>query len=166
MPQAQSHDFRIEPTRLDAPAHATALVALLDHYATDPMGGGEALSERTRQTLVQRLAQRSDFVSFLAFCRERPVGLINCFEGFSTFAARPLLNVHDLAVHSDFRGRGVGKLLLAAAEDAARARDCCKLTLEVLSNNTPAIQAYLRSGFEPYVLDPAAGHAQFMHKWL
>lgn len=157
---------RIEPTRLDDIRHAEALVDMLDHYARDPMGGGEALSTEARENLVARLAERNDFVSFLAFDGDEAVGLINCFEGFSTFAARPLLNIHDLAVRDTHRGRGVGRQLLAAAEAAARGRGCCKLTLEVLSNNATAVSAYLRAGFAHYVLDPAAGQAQFMHKWL
>lgn len=161
-----NNDFKIEPTRLDDADHAGALLALLDHYASDPMGGGEALPAYTLQNLISRLALRTDFVSFLAFDADQPVGLINCFEGFSTFAARPLLNIHDVAVRNTHRGRGIGKLLLAAAEETARSRGCCKLTLEVLSNNTAAVHTYLQAGFEPYVLDPAAGEAQFMHKWL
>ena len=97
---------------------------------------------------------------------ETPVGLINCFAGFSTFAARPLLNIHDVVVHADYRGRGIGRGLLAWAEQRARDLGCCKLTLEVLSNNTAAQAAYERAGFAPYVLDPAAGQALFLQKLL
>ena len=56
--------------------------------------------------------------------------------------------------------------LLAAAEQHARARGCCKLTLEVLTGNARALKSYLGFGFEPYALDPAAGQASFMQKWL
>ena len=95
-----------------------------------------------------------------------PIGLINCFEGYSTFKAKPLLNVHDIAVLPAFRGQGVGQALLQAAQDHAHARGCCKLTLEVLSGNHPALQSYRRFGFAQYELDPNAGQAQFMQKWL
>ena len=158
--------LQVVPTELRQPAHAAAFVALLDHYARDPMGGGEGLADQVKQALPARLAEHPGFVSFLAFAGDTPVGLINCFEGFSTFAARPLLNVHDIAVHAGHRGQGVGQTLLAAAETAARARGCCKLTLEVLSNNHPALAAYARAGFAPYQLDPAAGQALFLQKWL
>lgn len=151
---------------LNNAAHAQALVALLDHYASDPMGGSTPLSAQTRAELIPRLREQPGYVAFLAYSEGQAVGLINCFQGFSTFAARPLLNIHDVAVHEKHRGAGVGRALLAAAETAARARGCCKITLEVLSNNTPAIAAYDRAGFEPYVLDPAAGQAIFMHKKL
>ena len=37
---------------------------------------------------------------------DKPVGLATTFEGFSTFAAKPLINIHDIAVLPDYRGRG------------------------------------------------------------
>ena len=72
----------------------------------------------------------------------------------------------DVVVHADYRGRGVGRGLLAWAEQRARDLGCCKLTLEVLYNNTTALAAYERAGFAPYVLDPAAGQALFLQKLL
>lgn len=158
--------IRVTPLRLSDPAHADAFIMLLEHYARDPMGGGRPLDDEVRATLAARLGQRRDFIAFLAFCDDRACGLINCFEGYSTFVARPLLNVHDLVVHADYRGQSIGRALLNAAEDAARARGCCKLTLEVLSNNHAALAAYDSAGFRPYVLDPAAGQALFLQKWL
>jgi ribosomal protein S18 acetylase RimI-like enzyme len=112
------------------------------------------------------LSRIAGAASFIAWLDDQPIGLINCFEGYSTFKAKPLLNVHDIAVLAEFRGQGVGQALLKAAEDHARARGCCKLTLEVLSGNTPAMASYKRFGFAQYELDPAVGQAQFMQKWL
>ena len=36
----------------DDPAHAAAIVDLLDRYARDPMGGGKPLGDATRRCLV------------------------------------------------------------------------------------------------------------------
>lgn len=151
---------------LNDSVHTQALISVLDHYANDPMGGGAPLCAQTREELIPRLREQPGYIAFLAYSEAQAIGLINCFLGFSTFAARPLLNIHDLAVHADHRGAGVGRALLAAAETAARTRGCCKVTLEVLSNNVRAIATYDRAGFEPYALDPAAGQAIFMHKKL
>ncbi len=147
-------------------AQAQALVMLLDAYARDPMGGGDGLSEEVKSRLCRDLAQRSDAVSFIAWDDAQPLGLINCIEGYSTFKAQPLMNIHDIAVLPAHRGRGVGQALLAAAEAHARERGCCKLTLEVLTGNSVALRSYQRFGFAPYVLDPSAGQASFMQKWL
>lgn len=154
------------------PTHARALVSLLDAYARDPMGGGEPLSEFARANLVSSLAARPQAFSVLAFsCAERteneiPVGLVNCIEGFSTFACQPLVNVHDVAVLPDYRGQRVAEKMLALVEEVARERGACKLTLEVLQGNPGAIKLYHRVGFASYQLDPVLGSAQFLQKWL
>jgi ribosomal protein S18 acetylase RimI-like enzyme len=148
------------------PVHADALVRLLDAYAQDPAGGGEALSAFAKENLVKELAARPQAFSVLAFAGEQPVGLINCIEGFSTFACRPLVNIHDVAVLANHRGQRVGEQMLALVEQIAQERGACKLTLEVLQGNASAIRLYERVGFSGYQLDPAMGQAQFFHKWL
>jgi GNAT superfamily N-acetyltransferase len=145
---------------------AQALVFLLDAYAQDPMGGGEALMPEAVARLCEDLSRIAGAASFIAWLDNKPIGLINCFQGYSTFKAKPLLNVHDIAVLAGHRGQGVGQALLQAAEAHARSLGCCKLTLEVLSGNVPAMLSYKRFGFAQYELDPAAGQAQFMQKWL
>jgi ribosomal protein S18 acetylase RimI-like enzyme len=146
--------------------HAQALVHLLDAYARDPAGGGQPLSDFAKTHLARELAARPQAFSVLAFDGAQPVGLVNCIEGFSTFACRPLVNVHDVVVLASHRGRRVGALMLAEVEAIARERGACKLTLEVLQGNAPAIRLYERIGFAGYQLDPALGKAQFLQKWL
>ena len=144
----------------------TALVELLGAYAIDPMGGGEPLAAEVRATLCDHLAQVPLAASFIAWLGGEAVGLVNCFEGFSTFKAKPLLNVHDIVVRPGHRGQGVGQALLAACEAHAQQRGCCKLTLEVLSGNARALRSYQHFGFAPYTLDPREGQALLMQKWL
>jgi ribosomal protein S18 acetylase RimI-like enzyme len=148
------------------PAHAAGLVMLLDAYASDPAGGGKGLSDFAKANLVPGLAARPQAYSVLAFDGAQPVGLVNCIEVFSTFACKPLVNVHDVAVVASHRGRGIAEQMLAEAEVVARERGAVKLTLEVLSGNRSAIRLYERIGFAGYQLDPAMGSAQFLQKWL
>jgi ribosomal protein S18 acetylase RimI-like enzyme len=148
------------------PIHAAALVQLLDAYARDPAGGGQPLSDFARLHLVHELAVRPQAFSVLAFDDSQPVGLVNCIEGFSTFACKPLVNVHDVAVLPSHRGQRVGEQMLALCERIARERGACKMTLEVLQGNRSAIRLYERLGFAGYQLDPAMGQAQFLQKWL
>lgn len=148
------------------PAHAAALVTLLDAYAQDPMSGGQALSEFAKANLVSALAARPQAFSVLAFVGDKAVGLVNCIEGFSTFACRPLVNVHDVAVLVEYRGQGIAEKMLALAEAVALGRGACKLTLEVLQGNAGAIRLYERLGFDGYQLDPAMGQARFLQKYL
>ena len=159
-------DLRVVRADYGNTHHAQALVAMLDAYARDPAGGGTPLSDFARAHLVSALAARPQAFSVLAFDGEQAVGLANCIEGFSTFACRPLINVHDLAVASSHRGKGVGEHMLALVEQIARERNACKITLEVLSGNHSANKLYSRFGFAGYQLDPAMGYAQFLQKWL
>jgi GNAT superfamily N-acetyltransferase len=148
------------------PAHAAALVALLDVYARDPAGGNTPLAPEVKQGLPAALAARPQAYSVLAFDGDLPVGLVNYIEGFSTFACRPLVNVHDVVVLASHRGQRIVQRMFERAEQEARARGACKLTLEVLSGNQPALRAYEREGFAGYQLDPAFGTALFLQKKL
>lgn len=162
-------NIRVVRADYENPTHAAALVALLDAYALDPMGGGEGLSEFAKTALVPALAARPQAFSVLAFAGgddSTPVGLVNCIEGFSTFACKPLVNVHDVAVLSEYRGQRIGERMLELAETLARARGACKLTLEVLSGNAGAVKLYQRVGFGDYALGSTMGTANFMQKWL
>jgi len=150
-------------------AHMRALLTLLEAYAQDPAGGAEPLSDFAKANLPQALRSRSALFSVLAFDTAQgglPVGLVNCVEGFSTFACQALVNVHDVVVLASHRGRGVAAQMLALVENIAAERGACKLTLEVLSGNAAATRLYQRLGFANYQLEPSMGHALFMQKWL
>lgn len=166
MTASQSLGLRILRADYANPAHAAAVVRVLDAYASDPAGGGEPLSDGVKERLVSELARRPNAFSVLAYDGDEPVGLVNAIEGFSTFKCRPLVNVHDVAVLASHRGRGIGEQMLSLVERIARERGACKLTLEVLEGNTPACRLYRRVGFSGYELDPALGEARFMQKWL
>lgn len=145
--------------------HRNALLALLDEYAQTPEGGSSPLDPDAKARLCDLLASNPHYAGWLALSSAgQAIGLINCFEGVSTFRARPLLNVHDIIVSAPWRGLGIGRALLAAAEDGARRRGCCKLTLEVLEGNRRAEAVYRACGFRPYELDPAMGRAVFLEK--
>jgi ribosomal protein S18 acetylase RimI-like enzyme len=156
----------VRPVDFSDAAQRAALILLLDAYAQDPMGGGEPLAVDVKARLCDDMLARPTVSSFIAWLDGAPVGLVNCVDGFSTFKSRALMNIHDLAVLPGHRGRGVGQALMQAVQAHAQARGCCKLTLEVLTGNARALRSYAQFGFEPYTLDPAAGQASFMQKWL
>ena len=158
--------LRVVAVDLENEAISKTWLELLDHYARDPMGGGIGLSDYAKANLVRELQAQPGFHGALAYSGGEAVGLINCFAGFSTCAAQPLLNIPDLVVRAEARGQGVGQALLDWAAQRALTLGGCKLTLEVLANNAPAMRAYARAGFAPYTLDPAAGQAVFLQKKL
>ena len=129
---------------------------VLDSYASDPVGGGRPLSPEVRRRLVPALREHSTALVLLALDEERPVGIAVCFWGLSTFQARPLLNVGDIAVLPEWRGRRVGRALLEAVEARARSRGCCRLTLEVQEDNRRALALYESFGFADFVVSGSA----------
>lgn len=133
-----------------------AIVDILNSYASDPIGGAEPLAAEVRERLVEALRDHPTSVVFLALDDGCPVGLAICFLGLSTFQARPLLNIHDLAVVPARRGQGIGRALLDAVQRLAVQRDCCKLTLEVQEDNTRARGLYQRFGFADFVIGESA----------
>jgi ribosomal protein S18 acetylase RimI-like enzyme len=127
--------------------HCDAVLALVEGYASGPMGGNQPLSNDVCERLIPALRNQPQRLVLLARMENRYIGVAVSFQGFSTFHARPLLNIHDLAVHPDFQQRGVGRRLLAEIEKIARERDCCRVTLEVLEQNDVARRLYRSLGF-------------------
>ena len=146
--------------------HQQVVLELVDAYARDPMGNGKPLSKEVRRALIPGLQQHPTTLIFLAFQAGKAVGIAVCFLGFSTFAARPLINIHDLAVLPSQRGQGTGRRLLEAIERKARETGCCKLTLEVQENNHRARRLYEAVGFSQSVYEEAAGGSLFLSKPL
>lgn len=144
--------------------HRNGILDLLNMYASEPLQGGQPLDEGVQTRLISGLAAQTNGRYFLALDGTRPVGLAICFLGYSTFRALPLLNVHDLTVHRDYRGQGLGTKLLTAAEQEAKLLGCCKLTLEVQSENVNARRLYERVGFD--CGSPTGADAAFMTKTL
>ena len=146
--------------------HQREIPMLLDMYASDPMGGGETLSAEVKASLVKELAKLPHAFSIISYVDGKPAGLVNCFEAFSTFTCKPIINIHDVTVNRDFRGRGLCRLMFEKVEELAGVKGCCKMTLEVLSKNEVAKSAYQKLGFSDYALDPEMGTALFWEKAL
>lgn len=151
---------------LSNPQHAQAVVALLDSYASGPMGGNCPLSDFAKENLITEFEKRSTIRAVLAFVDGKPAGLAICIEGFSTFSCQPLLNIHDLAVAEQFRGQGVGRKLIEYVAQLAKELGCCKVTLEVLEGNVRAHGLYKSCGFVGYELNPEMGKAMFLQRTL
>lgn len=151
---------------LDLPAHQQVIVAMTAAYALDRMGNGGPLPADVLERLVPGLRSHPTTLVFLAYVEDVAVGIATCFVGFSTFAARPLINVHDLSVLPEYRGRGIGQALLRAVEGAARERGCAKVTLEVQENNHRARRLYERAGLAQAVYGDTTGGALFYSKVL
>ncbi|MBI5834580.1 MAG: GNAT family N-acetyltransferase [Armatimonadetes bacterium] len=151
---------------LSRPDHQHHVLMLTDAYARDPMGSGQPLAPEAAEQLIEGLRFMPTTLILLAYADGEPAGLATCFLGFSTFAARPLVNIHDLAVRPEYRGLGLGRELLAAVEARARELGCCKVTLEVMEHNHRAKAVYAAAGFGHAYADGPGGGALFYDKRL
>jgi ribosomal protein S18 acetylase RimI-like enzyme len=100
-----------------------------------------------------RLSSRS-FRRFLASATARIVvaEVAGQLAGYAVILFRPgsfVARLYSIAVAPEASGRGIAKALLADAEQAALARHCHVLRLEVGEENAPAAGLYRRLGYQP-----------------
>jgi GNAT superfamily N-acetyltransferase len=78
-----------------------------------------------------------------------PAGFVLFFHNFSTFLGKPGIYIEDLFVKPDFRGKGLGKLLLSFLAKIAVERNCGRLEWACLNWNEPSIAFYKSQGARP-----------------
>jgi ribosomal protein S18 acetylase RimI-like enzyme len=160
-----SEEIEIITADLFDPSQAAAVMELVSSYAQETIGG-EGLSADVREFMIPGLRAHPTHLVFLARRESEYVGAAVCFVGYSTFAAAPLVNVHDMMVLSSARRMGVGRALLQAVEQHAKEHGCCKITLEVRADNTPAQGLYQSLGFLSSDSANASAAMWFWHKKL
>ena len=75
-----------------------------------------------------------------------PAGFAFFYNSYSTWRGHPGLHLEDLFVRPAFRGKGIGKALLAHLAEIALRENCYGLRWHVLDWNTPAIDFYKSLG--------------------
>lgn len=122
-----------------------ALVALLKvlfsieaDFAVDP--------QLQRQGLQQMLAQERGCI-LVAEDQGRVVGMCTGQVVISTAEGGPALLVEDVVVHDDWRGKGVGRRLMAGLEQWAARQGIQRLQLLADLENKPAFDFYDRLGW-------------------
>ncbi len=78
-----------------------------------------------------------------------PAGFALYFYAYSTWRGHAGIYLEDLFVRPAFRGKGIGKALLASVAAIAVAEGCPRFEWAVLNWNTPAIDFYQSVGAEP-----------------
>jgi GNAT superfamily N-acetyltransferase len=86
------------------------------------------------------------FRALIAEWDDKAAGYACFFHFYSTFEGKPGLFLEDLFVRDKFRGKGIGKALLARVAQIAQQENCLGLRWEVLDWNTAAIEFYTKLG--------------------
>jgi len=139
------NNYSVRLADYDNESDAKAIVSLMREYALIENCDRDALNDLPRR--LREINNGFTILAWSSFEEHEPVGLINCFFGYSTFQLRPLVNIHDVIVTEFHRGKGVAGQMLAGVESESRNANACRITLEVLGDNTPAITAYEKYGF-------------------
>ena len=76
------------------------------------------------------------------------VGTAIFFHNYSTFTGRQGLYLEDIYIQPDYRGKGIGKAVLAGLASLAKERGCGRMEWTVLDWNQPATEFYEKLGGE------------------
>ncbi|MEH8018669.1 GNAT family N-acetyltransferase [Rheinheimera muenzenbergensis] len=82
----------------------------------------------------------------IAEYQQQAAGFALFFHNYSTFLAKPGIYLEDLFVLPQYRGKGIGKVLLSYLAKLAVERDCGRLEWSVLDWNQSAIDFYQAQG--------------------
>ncbi|MEX0677509.1 MAG: GNAT family N-acetyltransferase [Pirellulales bacterium] len=139
------HPFRIEPaTERDVPIllHMTRALAEYEKVL-DKVTATEA-SLRDSLFGTRRFAEAA-----IGYAAAEPAGMAVFFHTYSTFPGRPGLYIEDIFVEPTWRGKGLGRALVAYVAGLAVERGCARLEWSVLDWNEPAIRFYRGLGAKP-----------------
>ncbi len=128
-------------TRDDVPK----LLALIRELATYEKKREKAVVTEA-DLLRDAFGSSPKFRALIAEWDDEPAGYASFFYFYSTFQGRAALFLEDLFVLEKFRGKGIGKALLAEVARLALEEKCFGLRWEVLDWNRPAIEFYQKLG--------------------
>jgi ribosomal protein S18 acetylase RimI-like enzyme len=128
--------------------HAENFLRLTAAYMADPMGEAEPWNDEQKNTVIREMKDHPGALVVFAKADNEYIGICTCFYAYSTFLAKPLLNIHDIYVSEPYRSNGIGRKMIEAIEAIARQKGCGKITLEVRKDNLDARDLYKRQGFK------------------
>lgn len=123
------------------------IILVLEKYKMDGMGDSPPFSRREVERLKHHLISHPSMFVFLIYIDNIIAGGSICFNTFSSFTAKNIINIHDLFILKEFRGLGLGRKLMACIIDKACELNCSKITLEVREDNVSARKLYSSLGF-------------------
>jgi ribosomal protein S18 acetylase RimI-like enzyme len=146
-----SMELSIIQVDLQNQVHGQQLVKLLNDYMKDPMGNNRQMPGGLGPQIIAGLRNHPAYLGFFVLADDQFVGLANCNLNFSTFQARPLINIHDFIIAPTSRNKGAGSFLLRAIINYASQNGCCRVNLEVRDDNANAKSLYRKMGFSDCV---------------
>ena len=129
---------------LDKKKDIKKLAKLFDDYRV--YYGQKSDLKAAKSFLKKRTKNRESIVLFVQ-SKKGILGFVQLYPGFSSLSMKPLYTLNDLFVVEEYRGIGIGKILLQDAMKIAKDSKWKGLILETMKDN-PARRLYKRMGFE------------------
>jgi GNAT superfamily N-acetyltransferase len=105
-----------------------------------------AVSCKEKDLRRDGFGSKPKFRVIIAEWNGEPAGMAFYFYNYSTWQGRSGIFIEDLFVRPHFRGKGIGKALMAKLAQTAIAEKCHGIRWEVLDWNKPAIAVYQHLG--------------------
>ena len=134
----------------------TLLEFMRAYYAFDGHGFDR---NKARVALAQLLRDGNLGLAWLILDGETPVGYVVLCFGYSLEWLGRDAFVDEFYLREEYRGHGWGRKTMAFVEDAARAAGIRAVHLEVVRQNTAALQIYTKMGFQER-------KSTFLSKWI
>jgi len=141
------HDLEVE-VRDAAPDDVPLLLQFIRRMAEFEKLEPAATEASLREALF---GETSVANALLVFVAGKPIGYATWFFSFTSMMGRRALWLDDLFVDPEYRGKGIGKVLMAYVAGIATKHRCARFEWIVLDWNESAIDFYKRLGAE--VLD-------------
>ena len=138
-----------QPVRVAGPEDATVVARLLTEFR-DHLGR-DWPPETTIRAGVERLIARDDSEYLLGGA---PAAGVVQLRRYGIWWDAEDCALEDLFVRAETRGSGLGRALVEAAIDRARARGCRRIELDTGEENAPALALYRSLGFRSGLDEP------------
>lgn len=152
MSRAQHAALVIRPATIDDDRMLALFAARLANFPLPPWRTADEIATADARAMMTavRTGHQDDEV-LIAESDGAPVGCLHMVTALDFFGRRHA-HVSVIAVSEAVEGTGVGRALLAHAEEWARQRALPLVTLNVFAANEHARQFYEQAGFEPEIL--------------
>ena len=149
MPDSATASIRVRPATPENAQFVLALVPQLVAFGPPPWRSQRQMIDTDTLVIGQALQGLSAGATVLVAedSGGKPLGFIHVCGEPDYYTRADCGHIADLVVAPEARGRGVGEVLMMAAEQWARARGYSLLTLNVFVENARARALYERAGF-------------------
>lgn len=76
------------------------------------------------------------------------IGLTGFWSGYKLWSGK-YIEIDNFVVHTDYRAKGVGKLMTDYIDDLAKSTNCTMIVLDAFTGNFNAQRFYYKQGYEP-----------------